>query len=300
MALPLVLAALALPCAQGPDGAPAAPFILVSGCRAADGSIPLTALDLGDGGTRTPHAASVVRPAEVFTPGGIRIRARAEGIKLDFVGGAEAMLTPSLRLCLRDGEQTLPPLGRLALAFADGSRLELEPHSDPQRPLRRATFVSGDLRALLWPSGPGAAIEASYRRARAPADPLLVLGDGRAVYRAVPIGPLLALRAVLRPRDDARFPATRFVLAADVIAESLRRPPSHVPPHPVQFPQAPEAARRLAELAGVLFTPGRIERTARAKGPLVLALPDEWRLDVAEGPGPGTFVLALLRADATI
>lgn len=302
MASPLaIVCALALP--QTPPAAPeAAPLILVSGCRNLDGSLSPRVFELGDGGVEAkplPRPPGRVAPGEMFTPGGIRVRARAEGVKLDFIGGAELLITPSARLCLRGGEQTLPALGRLALVFADGSRLEVEPETDPRRPLARASLLVGPTRTVLWPLGHNLVLEAGQRREPF-ADAHLVLGDGRAVYRVVRMGPLLGLRAVLRPRDDPRFPASRFVIAGDVLADSLRRLPPTVPRNPVQFPQAPEAAEKLAELAPSLFPGKTIERAARARGPLVLALVDGWRLHVEVGAASGQLSFGLFRGDAVV
>ena len=291
--------------AATPQSAPSEPgaAALVCGQRAPDGSLPLLALGLGRGGMVAIPATDVrqATASELTTPGGLRLRAKEDGIKLDFPSGAEVMITPSLRLCLRGGEQTLPVLGLLRLLFTDGSTLEVEPSSDGRSPIRRATLVHGRMRTVFWPPAQGTVTEAGYRaQPRITADPLLVLGDGRAVYRAVPFGPILGLRAVLRPRDDVRFPAARFVLAGDVLAESLRRLPAHVPRKPVQFPQAPEAAQNLADLAAVLFAPATIERNARTRGPLVLALPQEWRLHVELGAATGLLTLGLYRADTAV
>ncbi|MEZ5964131.1 MAG: hypothetical protein R3F56_09825 [Planctomycetota bacterium] len=283
-----------------------APFVVVSGARHASGALPMAAFGLGDGGLSDAGARLALAPGDVLSPGGIRVRARAEGVKLDFPSGAELLVTPSLRLCLRDGAQSLPVLGRLVLALADGSLLELEPDGGGRRPLRRATLVHGNVRQVFWPPQQAVLVEAGMRRdgdARTTAartDAYLVLGDGRCVYRAVAFGPLLGLRAVLLPRDEQRLPPARIVVAGDVLAASLQRLPAHVPPHPVQFPQAPEAAQRLATLANVLFAPGMVERSARARGPLVLALPREWRLRCDLGQDPGFATLGLYRADATV
>jgi hypothetical protein len=278
-----------------------APVVLVSGSGA---NVPLAQLGLGDGGvgeeSRAGRAPLVAQPGDVLTPGGIRLRARAEGVKLDFPSGAEVLVTPSLRLCLRSGEQTLPALGRLDLSFADGTRLELEGDGGGRRPLRRATLVQGALRHVFWPARQAATVEAGHARAAARTPAYLVLGDGRCVYRAVPLGPVLGLRAILHPRDGVEHPRSRVVVAGDVLASSLRRLPAHVPREPVQFPQAPEAAQRLAGLAGELFAKGRIERPVHAKGPLVLPLPHEWQLRAARGLTSGFLTLGLYRADSTV
>lgn len=301
LALGLVPMAAQTPPPTAPAPEPQAPLVLVCGARDQTGALPPTAFGLGDGGLTVGSSKPTPALGDVVTPGGIRLRARAEGVKLDFPSGAEMLITPSLRLCLRGGEQTLPTLGRLALALADGSRLELEPDGNGGRPLRRATLVTDGLRRVFWPPQQAIVIEAGLRRQPdAPTNAYLVLGDGRCVYRAVPLGPLLGLRAVLRPREDDRYPEARIVLAGDVLAASLRQLPQRVPPHPVQFPQAPEAAQRLAELAGVLFAPGITERSARAQGPLVLALPHEWRLRVEVGAGDGLLSLGLYRADSAV
>jgi len=297
-AIPL-LACLGALLPQAPPVEGPAVVVLVSGVRAKDGTIPLTAFGLGEGGLvagrRVPCAAG-----DVATPGGIRLRARAEGVKVDFPSGAELLVTPSLRVCLRGGEQTLPTLGRLVLAFVDGSRLELEPDANGRRPLRRATLVTDGARVVFWPPQQTAIVEAALREPLPRSDAFLVLGDGRCLCRAVPFGPLLGLRPVLRPLDDQSVPEGRLVIAGDLLAASLRRLPGHVPPAPVQFPQAPEAAQRLAELAASLFAAGSIERPARARGPLVLALPQEWRLRVEADAGATLLRLGLLRADAAL
>lgn len=284
-----------------PRGTEPAPLVLVSGTG---GGLPLDRLGLGDGGIRGPSDApladAAAAPADARTPAGIRLRARPEGVKIDFPSGAEVLVTPSLRVCLRSGEETLPALGTLVLAFADGSRLELEPDGGGRRPLRRVTLQAEGRRHTFWPAHQTLVVDAAHARTWASqASGYLVLGDGRAFYRAVPWGPLLGLRSVLRPGGDERFPASRVVVAGDALAASLRRLPAHVPPQPVQFPQAPEAACRLAELAGTLFA-GEVERPAHARGPLVLALPQEWRLSFDRGVLPGTLTLGLGRAGGDV
>lgn len=291
---------------QVPLAAPAAPapVALVSGRCDGKGALPWSAFGLGNGGiaaVRVGAQEHAMGLGEVRTPGGVLLRAKLEGVKLDFPSGAEVMITPSLRICLRGGEQTLPALGRLVLAFTDGSALEVEPSNDPRLPIRRATLVTDQQRTVFWPPAQGVVIDAGHRRgARVLDDPLLVLGDGRAVYQPVPLGPILGLRAVLRPRDDERFAAERFVIAGDLLASSLQRLPGHVPPTPVQFPQAPQAAQRLAEMSAALFAPGDIERAARTRGPLVLSLAQEWRLQVEIGAATGLLTLGLYRADASV
>lgn len=276
------------------------PLLLVSGARDHAGGLPLPAFGLGDGGLATDaKRALAADPGDVLTPGGIRVRARAEGVKLDFPAGTEMLITPSLRMCLRGGEQTLPALGTMTLSFVDGSHLELEPDGNGRRPIRRVTLVTPTMRKGFWPPQQSVLVEASHRKNVAPVfNAYLVLGDGRCVYRAVPLGPLLGLRAVLRPRDDPRFPDSRIVVVGDILAASLRRLPGHVPPTPVQFPQAPEAAQRLADAADSLFAAGTIARTAQATGPLVLALPQEWRLRLELGVQRGRLTIGLGRADS--
>lgn len=273
----------------------APPVVLVSGIEA---TLPPSALQLGDGGVVSRQATLLARPGEAMTPGGVRIVVRPQGAKLDFPSGAELLITPSLRICLRDGSQTLPPLGRLRLALADGTLLELEPDGVGKRPLRAVRLVHGSTRATIWPPS-RTAVDANYQRSAGAASDLLVLGDGRAIYRPVPLGPILVLRAVLRPRDDERWPAARVVVFGDPLAASLQRLPGHLPPQPVQFPQAPEAARRLSALAPSLFA-GRVERKASAVGPLVLPLVEGWHLGIDLAAGSDRLTLGLLRADATV
>ncbi len=280
--------------AQAPAPIPS-PLILVSGTGA---DLPPAALQLGDGGVAAQRGTLVARPGEATTPGGVRVRARPEGVKLEFASGAELMITPSLRLCLRDGSQTLPALGRLRLALADGTHLELDPDGGSRRPLRAVRLVHGSSRATIWPPWQ-TVVDANYQRSAGALADLFVLGDGRAVYRPVPLGPLLALRAVLRPRDDARWPATRVVVLGDPLGASLLRLPGHLPKQPVQFPQAPEAARRLAAMVPTLFA-GIVERKASAVGSLVLPLAEGWHLGIQLAAESERLTLGLLRADATV
>ena len=82
------------------------PALIVSGVLE-QGQLPPSSLGLGGGGLGSRRFADRNEPGRWVSPGGILVRARKEGVKIDFPSGAELLVTPSARVCLRGGEQTL-------------------------------------------------------------------------------------------------------------------------------------------------------------------------------------------------
>ena len=112
--------------------------------------------------------------------------------------------------------------------------------------------------------------------ARGQASRTLLPGTWRR-HRALPgcaARPILALDRALCPRrDTADWPERRVVIAGDILAESLRRLTEHVPPHVVQFPQAPEAAAALNQQRSGLVCcsrPGALRASAPARSAMLV------------------------------
>lgn len=259
---------------------PPSPAAIVSGALI-DGRLPLAALGLGEGGIGAP----VVDPrsasfGEYVTPGGVLVRVKAAGVKLDFPSHAEVLIAPDGSVHLRSGEHTLPSLGTLEVWLADGTRLRVQPGSGQGSPPRGVQVVAGDDAIELWRG-----TLPMQRRCRPGSNAvlrLLALGSGDVWYRADVLGPLIALERVLAQGDAGGLPERRVVISGDVLAASLRMLPAHVPTTAVQQPHAPKVAAALAIAASDLFAPGSIERPPGAVGALVFELPGGMRLAVVD------------------
>jgi hypothetical protein len=286
---------------QAPDSGERGGALIVSGVLR-EGSMPLRALGLGEGGIGEPvappgHAGDAVAGQDV-TPGGVLVRAQREGVKLDFPSGAELLLAPDGGVHLREGARTMPSLHVVELWLADGTRVRAVRSPGRGMPLREVDVIRGDAAVSLWRG------HLPLRQTTAPSPPsgtcYLALGRGDALYEGVALGPLIVLRRALCPQARQReSPASWLVVAGDVLGASLRLLPDHVPPQPVQFPQAPEAAANLAQGAPMLFPSGVIERPAGAIGALVFALAGDFRLMVEERRD-GPIWLGLYRGDADV
>ena len=271
--------------------APGAAEIAVVGGVLDDGrGLPVEALQLGDGGTDGP---AVRAPGSLdgcySTEGGILVRAQAEGVKLDFPSGAELLLTPTGRVHLRSGESTPADASGVQLRLGDGSVVTTRPGRGG-RPLRFVHVREGRRQTFLWLRDRRAA-EASYRRFRGSV--WFVLGDGRVLYRAAQLGPIVALERVLCPRERAGdYPERQVVVAGDILAASLRHLPKLVPHRTADFPEAQQICRTLASISGRVFARGVSRRTSAAIGPVLVPLADGFSLSL-EVRGTGPVVIGL-------
>lgn len=266
-----------------------------------DGRLQLSQLALGTGGVRAQKVPvraiqPISKPGRAETVGGVRVSARQEGVKLTFVSGRELLITPSARIHLRSGEQTLPFFGGVRLCLADGSVVTIKRGSNSRRPLASVVVEHLGRVRRIW-TGSRRVVHSSYSRAFR-GSTLLVLGDGGSLYRASVAGPVMALSRVLCPADQAhRLPARRLVIVGDVLARSLQLLPRHAPRKSVQFPQVAEAARRFAALAPLFAKP--VARLPGAVGQLWFSLADRYRLKLSTSDS-GVMTIGLYRGSGDI
>ncbi len=244
------------------------------------GRLSLQAMALGGGGVSKERGRLVLLGAgRLRTPGGVLVQARAEGVKLTFQGRHELLITPAGRVHLRSGEMTLPHLKGVRLLIADGSVVTTRRASGGRQPLSWVDVEIDGRSHRIWNQRARAMAASHVRAFSGPA--LLVLGDGRALYRATPVGPMVVLERVLCPRPlRDRYTKARLVVVGDVLAASLRRLPRHAPRKSAQFPQVRKAADTLAAFSTKIFPARTIPRPAGAVGQLWFALPGDFRLKV--------------------
>ncbi|MEM7199553.1 MAG: hypothetical protein AAF628_04765 [Planctomycetota bacterium] len=289
-----------VPVAPAPASAPALSEASIVTGVLRSGVMSLEALGLGAGGfgRRDARPATEYRtPGEAWTPGGARVRAQREGVKIDFPSGVELLLSPDGLVHLRDGAHTTRRHSVLELWLADGSRVRAVTAAGP-RPLQTVELqVEERFGVRLWDRT--RSVHTRARMAPRRAELLVALGRGDVLYGFACAGPMVALERELCPvARVADLPPRRLVVLGDLLVESLQRLPGHVPPASVQMPQAPEAAQTLAALATRLFPAGRVvERPAGAVGDLVVPLIAGFRLQVEERVG-GVFWLGLHRGDS--
>lgn len=276
--------------------------IVVGGALDAHGALRVDRLGLGGGGVDTRRTPAMASERGVWrSPGGVLVRARREGVKLDFPSGAELLVSPSARVHLRDGAHTLPCLGGLELWLADGARIRAWRAPTGRGPLQRvdvADTATAKPARTIFKAGHRVR-EASWRR-QSGRTVLLVVGRGDVLYSALPLGPLIVLERVLCPRaKHLEYPRRRLVVVGDVLQASLERLPAHVPRRMIQMPQAREAALTLAALAPRLFREGILPRPAGAVGALVFPLGGDFRLVVQDDP-QGPVTLGLMRGTSDV
>ena len=227
-----------------------APGLVVTG-RLEGGRLPLSALGLGEGGVGEREALYRLGPGQHVTPGGVGVLVRREGVKLEFPSGAEVLFTPTGFLHLRSGEQKGRFPQGVELLLADGSNLRVQ--LGRGRPIRRVEVQHGDQGILLW-DRKGAQRKAVRKRRPFVCPQLLVLGDGDAFYRAVPLGPLVVMERVLCTKKALPvMPARYLVIVADPLIESLRRLPSKFSRKTPDFPDAPGISLALSRQALEIF-----------------------------------------------
>ena len=245
--------------------------------------LALGSLTLGSGGVqeqvaRAGRDRAAIRPGIAVTAGGVRVSAKAEGVKLTFASGRELLVTPSARIHLRSGERTLPFFGGVRLCLADGSVVTIKRGSSSRRPLTSVEVEDGAKVRRIWAAG-RRVTHASYSKAFV-GSTLFALGDGGSLYRVDRAGPILALSRVLCPERQANLaPVHRLVIAGGVLAKSLKLLPDHAPRKSVQFPQVEEAARRFAALS-YLFSRD-VARLPGSVGELWFPLADQYRLKIS-------------------
>ena len=267
---------------MAPQIAPAASEAVLLGRSPHGARLAPGRLSLGSGGVRSQvKGVPTRRPTRAGcakTVGGVRVSAKAEGVKVTFASGRELLVTPSGRIHLRSGEHTLPFFGGVRLCLADGSVVTIKRGSSSRRPLMSVEVEDAGKVRRIW-AGSRRVIHASYSKAFA-GSTLFALGDGGSLYRIDRAGPVLALSRVLCPKNQTHLtPPHRIVVLGDVLARSLKLLPQHAPRKSVQFPQVEEAARRFAELS-YLFSED-VARLPGAVGELWFPLAEQYRLKVS-------------------
>ncbi|MCA8955763.1 MAG: hypothetical protein KDC87_06805, partial [Planctomycetes bacterium] len=275
-----------------PQIVPSKSELVVAHGAVLDGKLDPRALLLGAGGLRATRSRAVSERGRIQTPGGALVRAQAAGVKIDFPGGRELLITPSARIHLRGGEHTLPFLRGLRLVLVDGTVITVQRANSTRQPLASVDVSVGGRDHRIWSVG-RQVVDASHPRAFR-GGTVVALGDGGAVYAISSAGPVIGLERVLCPQGDRdRVPTRRLVVLGDVLADSLKLLPAHAPRKSVQFPQVAEAARRFADL-GALFDHHHW-RPPGAVGELWVSLGEEYRIKV-HADEAGRVILGLFGA----
>jgi len=247
------------------------------------GRLQLGALALGDGGMSKGRGEfKLLGRGRARTPGGVIVDARTEGVKLTFANNHALLITPAGRVHLRGDEMTMVHFKGLRLLLADGSTVTMRRSPSGRQPLTSVEIEVAGRTHRIW-NRYARTLNASHVGGfSGPA--LLVVGDGRVLYRAVPMGPIVVLERSLCPKPlRSEYAKLRLVVVADVLAASLRRLPKHAPRRSVQFPQVREAAETLAAWSDRIFPARAIPRPAGAIGALWFELPGGFRLNVVAG-----------------
>ncbi len=273
--------------------------VVVSGA-VRHGRMSWQGLGLGDGGlvagSGRRKKASV--PGQATTSGGVVIRARAAGVKLDFPSGGELLVGHAGRVHLRDGAATDRNDRGLRLLLADGAVLTVVPTPGGKRPVRSVELRQASRTMVLW-RGRHRYNRAISRRTFLGAT-YLVVGDGSVVYRPMQLGPVAVLERALCPRAAvATYPARKVVICGDVLGASLQLLSKTVPRHLSDFPAAGRIADGLAAMADRLFAPGTASRPSGSVGAVIIQLAGGYRLHL-EVRGSGPLALALVPPQASL
>lgn len=246
----------------------------------ATGRLSLQTMALGDGGMGRERGELVsLGRGRVRTPGGAVVDARTQGVKLTFPNKHALLITPAGRVHLRGGEMTLAHLKGMRLLLADGSAVTVRRAPGGRQPLSSVEVEVGNRTRRIW-NQRTRTVNASHVGAF-PGPALVAVGDGRVLYSAIPLGPMVVLERVLCPRSlQPSYARVRLVIVADVLAASLQRLPRRAPRKSVQFPQASEAAETLAFLSDRIFPKRTIPRPVTAIGELWFELSGGFRLNV--------------------
>lgn len=257
------------------------PAALVTGA-VEDGRIRVGELGLGTGGIGKPLVArDKLRDGEGLTRGGVLVRAKDQGVKLDFPSGAELMVTNDARIWLKDGTATLAAFHGLTLVLADGERVVVTPSAGRDQPLDHVVVGDDDRSLELWRSRVRVADAALSAKSRGLV--LYCLGDGSELWQPTLRGPVLVLDRVLASTERAAaLPKRKILVLGDVLRESLTQLPARVPRKQLDFPEAFAMVRELDKGRAVLFPRGEIPRPEGATGELIFPLAAEFRLKMGK------------------
>lgn len=183
--------------------------------------VPLAAFGLGMGGldTRRPGPLRVAA-GRCTTPGGIVVQCLGVGVKLTFPSGRELLLAPDGVLHLRDGAVGGPFRTGVELRLGDATRLRIKLSQAQRRQVREVVVVHGERQLRLWRRG--RPVRESVRSNFWGGPRVCCCGDGGELYRAIAIGPLIALDRVLVPvtrEQDA--PTERLVVLTEPLTRAL-------------------------------------------------------------------------------
>jgi hypothetical protein len=311
MATTLLLLALTVPQAPAPAPATASlaqaslpgelppDFLLLP----ASAATSVLALGPGTGGVPAAPFKNSLTASEgtCTTPGGVRVRAQSQGVLLEFPNGRELLFAPDGYLHLRSSEAAGPFPAGAELWLADGTRIGIVRTGSRRNELQEVTVAGSGARTRLWHRNH--AVMEDARDSNWGGVRLLCCGEGDSVYRAVALGPLIALDRVLCPRRSERdLPAHRLVLLAEPLLQSLKTLPDEVGKVDPLIAQAVDSVIALNQTAAAVFSvagkpPRRIGEdglryalgqgyelsfSARGNGPLRVAL--------HEGMAPDPFV----------
>jgi hypothetical protein len=176
----------------------------------------------------------------------------------------------------------------LELVLADDSRLRLYPSVSSAGQYRTELLV-GERSYALWDRRQPV-VDAGHRRSFK-GQTLLVLGDGRSLYKPVWIGPILVLERVLCPvTDESETPARTAVIIGEALASTLHALRRSIPRKTVEFPQAPEAVETLAKLAPKLFPVGVTQESVATSGMMQIPLFADFRMRVTVADSKTVFI----------
>ncbi len=222
------------------------------------------------------------------TPGGARVRARHVGLQVACPNGMDLAIDDRGSVVLRDGSRTREHPRGVRLWLTDGSFVEALVDRRRDEPLRRVRVGDGISRPVVfWKGRDGDKVR---EREEQGADDLLVLGDGRAIYRAVAIGPFLVLERVLAPRALLQdrtphavepLPERAVVLLGDVLAIGQLRVGQHARVEAANRPELFQRAEALSGLTQRILPPGqRFVRPETGREEPIVAVGAGFRLEV--------------------
>ncbi len=227
---------------------------------------PDTGVGLGDGGlfgnARTASKANKT-PGTVLTPGGVLVRVKPAGIKLDFPSGGELFVTPQARVHLRSGDVFEPKFSvlhrTLILELPDKTRLQVEftPGLNVDEPFRNVQIFGAGFRAELWQRGrPHRMVRRQRRTPKPPRDAVsfTVLGRGEALYEASCLGPVRIFHRVLCAEKLANATSkTLVVFENETLMRSMQELPERFDKPTAEFAKVDKLAQWLAVLAPRIF-----------------------------------------------
>ncbi|MFK7740855.1 MAG: hypothetical protein AB8H80_11085 [Planctomycetota bacterium] len=183
---------------------------------------------LGDGGVRSVIGRRGAmlqfdRKDGCITPGGVRVICRPVGVVLIFPSGRELLLGPDGTLHLRSGERAGPFPSGLEFRLADESRVRVLLAQSRKSRVRDVWVVHGDRCLQPWRRGKAVKRDGSRRERPWAGRSVACLGDGGDIYRAVALGPLIALERLLVAEErEGDTPRERLVLLSKPLRHSLQ------------------------------------------------------------------------------